>query len=816
MAIQHSNPTQPRYDSKTHHEQWAHAPYNFIPLNETIVKAEEPLPQDVFEGLSGVIECEIETRSPTYIRGMLTKEVWQKYRAQEGEKLTAAQKEKAAPFFSVEKQPLLPGSSLRGMVRQLVEIAGYGRIRWVGDRPTFTYRAVAASRDDPLRAPYEEMIGRFGSNVQAGYLERQGENWLVRPAKRPKTIESAEKGSYFKVKEKSIGSRDIPNLLRFDDPNYKPGAFRVSFDVEAGRGARGAYAKITRIGPRENNYKHKGFLVASGNMLETETRGNAKSPRRNHALVLEADNGAKLIEIPKYLVDAYEKGLTDFQKTDIAEAWEGKPGVLKEGQPVFYVANRGQVRAFGHSPNFRVPAFQGNSEGVERPVQPPDMVPEAHRKRAFPDLADAMFGWVEGFTDASTEDQEKWRGQRAGRVFFGDARFVGSSGDVWYSDKPITPHILGQPRPTTFQHYLVQDDPDDKKSLAHYGTPLGKTQIRGFKQYWHRGESPDIEATADEVELKPGTTERKRESQLTSINPLRSGVCFRSKIHFENLRREELGALLWALTLPGAEGTDYLHKLGMGKPLGMGAMKITTSLRLSDRRARYTTLFEGQQWAEPQLEEAPTPHELIADFEQHVLRAIGSSNGRLREEERIQMLLTMLEWRAGDDAWQQLTSYMEIEKGSQKINEYKERPVLPDPLGVVAEYQGEAQARPRRTTEHRGKPARGSAKPAESATSASQEPSTPPSKPAGPMVPAENEPFKGQIFDHRDGFVLLEIPGFSRDKLFGAIPDKDVPSFQLNDIRWVAVTGETTATDGRRVLLLRLVSKSERRERGLK
>ncbi len=102
--------------------------------------------------------------------------------------------------------------------------------------------------------------------------------------------------------------------------------------------------------------------------------------------------------------------------------------------------------------------------------------------------------------------------------------------------------------------------------LSHYGTPTDETRIRGHKQYWHKGEKPDIEATVKERQL---------ESQVTRISPLATGVSFRFRVRFENLREEELGALLWALMLPGEEGQEYRHKIGMGKPLGMGAIEIS-------------------------------------------------------------------------------------------------------------------------------------------------------------------------------------------------------------------------------------------------
>ena len=70
------------------------------------------------------------------------------------------------------------------------------------------------------------------------------------------------------------------------------------------------------------------------------------------------------------------------------------------------------------------------------------------------------------------------------------------------------------------------------------------------------------------------------------------------------------------------------------------------------------------------------------------------------ELERIQMLLTMLQWREGDENWQEATRYMEIEHGPRDdINEYSARPVLPDPQEVVRRWQGSPRhSRPPRQT----------------------------------------------------------------------------------------------------------------------
>jgi CspA family cold shock protein len=104
---------------------------------------------------------------------------------------------------------------------------------------------------------------------------------------------------------------------------------------------------------------------------------------------------------------------------------------------------------------------------------------------------------------------------------------------------------------------------------------------------------------------------------------------------------------------------------------------------LTDRQARYTLLSKGEAWYEAERPAEAQPY--VEKFEAYLLRekGIGIDKQRLAEVERIQMLLIMLEWHEGTPEWLKKTRAMEIEQGPQKINEYNERPVLPDPFGVI-------------------------------------------------------------------------------------------------------------------------------------
>lgn len=688
MTVNHSNPTRPRVDRNSRKEFWARAPYNFVPLPEQMVTVAPPLDHSAFHpgAFTGWIECSLETLSPLYVRGMLPEKDFREWGGKESGELTPQQKDEKARFFAPDPThlvegkpcPVIPGSSLRGAIRSLVEIIGCGRVRWVGKSPTFTFRAVAAQRDDPLASPYREVIGAFSRNVRAGYLKKVGGGaWQIIPAKAPKDLGLPEQGAYLKVKEHQVGSKDLPGFIRLSSPNYKPQVHQVSFSAQTQTTRdRKAYAAITQIGPLSAGHPYRGVLVCSGNMIEGAPAGT-RTNRKNHALVLEPDEKARPLSIHPQVIRDYENGVSVYERDEVAAAWGGDPGCLADGKPVFYTAVGSQVTCFGHCPNFRIPARQ-KIGSVERAVTPFDMIPEALLEGSEPDLADALFGWVE-----DREDGVGPKKQCAGRVFFGDAQYTGSRAGVWYRPQPIIPHTLSGPKPSTFQHYLVQDrrqnhDPDRKETLAHYATPRGETGIRGHKLYWTRGENPPIEASAKELE---------HESQLTRITPLKPGVSFTFKVRFENLRVEELGALWWALALPAGEGQTLCHRLGMGKPLGMGAVKLTPTLHLTDRTARYRALFDGDRWQS--AEKTTDPGEAVRAFERLVLAKLAPEKTRLEDLERIQELLAMLAWREGSREWLDATRYMEIEREPGRVNEYKERPVLPTPRGVLALLAGQ-------------------------------------------------------------------------------------------------------------------------------
>jgi CRISPR-associated protein (TIGR03986 family) len=280
------------------------------------------------------------------------------------------------------------------------------------------------------------------------------------------------------------------------------------------------------------------------------------------------------------------------------------------------------------------------------------------------------------------------------------------------------PQILSTPKPTTFQHYLVQTS-DFIRELSHYNSG---TVLRGHKLYWHRRrdwqakdlifdkagfekflQRKGLQIPAEHRTEKNGKVTVRDypslrdenlknaifefvmaddKSQYTVIKPIPPGAKFKGRIRFENLTEFELGALLSALQLP----ENCRHKIGMGKPLGLGSVKITPALFLSNRQQRYTSLLH--EWTTvPRPESEETVKNLQAAFERYILERLAASEkpaaNKLWDTYRLRQLRVMLDWNnTQKENWNERTRYLEIEH-PQNGNEYKTRPVLPAAEEVV-------------------------------------------------------------------------------------------------------------------------------------
>ncbi len=688
----------PKHRNPGNNDRRSSAPYNFVPLPEKVVSAvnnPNELPgHDAYADPkypkyphTGYFDVTLTTKSPLYVRGMLTRAEFDLDEqgkdhhgrpVQNGVTRIEDRLKNKPDFFHTgdAAKPVIPGSSLRGMLRSLVEIISYSKFGPMSKSPKISFRAVAAPGDDPLSMPYDEILGRNGKNVAAGYLVKQSGKWKIQPAKKPGDLGLLERGAYLKVKDSRQLAYAVKGLKRFNDPDYLPQFYSVSFETETRTDRQGRrYTAVAKISSDLAAYKLKGALVCSGNMLETSGEGQ-ESPRKNYSLVTEPDRKASLIEIRDEAIADYIDSLTPFLKDP---PFDPVNGCLIQYQPVFYVEQDGMAICFGHCPNFRVSAFL---KGTGRAATPADFLPLSLNQSMAVDFADALFGYV-GKKRRDAEQGSKSNAY-AGRVSVTDA--ATDETDVFLPNSPFTPEILATPKPTAFQHYLTQKS-DAKRQLKHYGSSPNETTIRGFKRYWPQGDKSvdDLRAEAGSPSGDQQGNVEPTSTQHTHIKPVRSGVKFRFRIYFENLSDAELGALCWALHPLGAEGKTYCHQIGMGKPLGMGAVTLDTTLHLNRRKERYGSLFAGESWvmgyeAKPPLrltDRGEKVKSFTDAFEQEVLKQLGNPCERLFQLKRIAMLLRMLDW-------QDLLPSEELRTQDLQTG-FKERKVLPDPSKWIDE-----------------------------------------------------------------------------------------------------------------------------------
>jgi CRISPR-associated protein (TIGR03986 family) len=643
-------------------ERRARAPYNFIPLPTKVVKAQELPNHDKFEvhseRYSGKIICELVTKTPMYTRTMMTSDLFERWQSNSREVMADDDaRKKIAQFYSYGSrlEPIIPGSTLRGMLRSIIEIITFSKVEWVTDKK-LVYRAVGdrTSLGDEYR---KKLLGKKpgalnvlnypNSSVKGGYLRRRNGAWWIQPAEE-------HLGESFVHVDYSVTNSLIHSYghhktydvyvfpeARFTSNRGERGGATLYLDIAIS--TRLLLAGNGVIPPKGYEF---GKLVETGQMGAYPPRPG-QHPKHMHCVIYGPDNKISTedwLEISEGIWDLYSEDL------EISRERINTPRRLTDGEPLFYLVENGRVAFFGPTMMFRLPYPRSPYEFIPDVVKDPDVV----------DMTDAIFGYIRQNALSNKLPQHY-----AGRIKVSDAKFSKAENQLWMSDIPITPKILASPKPTTFQHYLEQDHPDDRRALRHYAT--GKNadiKIRGNKLYWNTKDF-DYQTTQDAVE------DWNHDTQHTQIRPINSGVHFSFSIVFENLTSEELGALLWALSPPGKR--QYCYKIGMAKPLGYGSIAIHPKLLLDNRKDRYTNLFDENCWNEGLL---ISDEDFIKKFESHMKTEL-EIEGNFRYQERVQMLLAML-------AWPGLPS-SSIEY--QSLPDFRDRPVLPDPLFI---YQHEA------------------------------------------------------------------------------------------------------------------------------
>lgn len=260
---------------------------------------------------------------------------------------------------------------------------------------------------------------------------------------------------------------------------------------------------------------------------------------------------------------------------------------------------------------------------------PADMLPRSlHPAPSIGELspADRVFGWVA--SDGAGTRPAAYRGQLRIR----DVTCRAGAGVKEFAGDGLPLSILGEPKPAQGRFYLSEspDEPDvplddqmQKKDIFN-GEGRG---LRGRKVYWHHRlvakekaywklpKGPEDPTQRQPIKGKGfreyrrprkaresnnsnpvlsndgrafATTTDQRDNQNRSVQGwVERGTEFAFTVEVQNLDDMELGALLWLLALP----EHYFHRIGLGKPLGFGSVRL-------DLDPSGTSLHRSEVWQE--------------------------------------------------------------------------------------------------------------------------------------------------------------------------------------------------------------------------
>jgi CRISPR-associated protein (TIGR03986 family) len=598
----------------------ATAPYNFIPINDTVIAA-EAIPGEDFQmnkyyadtRFTGYIKLNIKTLTPLYIRDSNKPE----------------EEKKNSEFFSPGNKLRIPGSSIRGMVRNLVEIVSFSKMECFEDKRLY-YRTLVDSQSNYPKIMFDGNVKDerkgISPRTKAGWLKQENGKYFIYSLYNEKIYRI----NFSPVPDKKSDQWIVDGCNKpefdFHEISFIPQKEMVYKHRRKTRNGKISinylrYALINdyKMGHCEEERYQKGYLILSGRMGYEPS----KHCKHMHPVIHCPDFTGKKKQVVQSVVESYRGDINREPQADLFKILEK----YDKGVPCFYQEENGEIKSIGHTLLYRLPYVKKVS----------DHIPAKHKTDGL-DLTNAIFGKA---------------GKFVGRVSFEDAVLCEGQDQVLMDTN--LPKILSSPKPTSFQLYLEQKS-NNKKELCHWDDSPNKENgfIRGYKLYWHQNNKNDYSW------VEKG---KKTDAHSELITPVKAKKEFSGHIRFENLSKVELGALLFVLDLPGS----MAHKLGMGKPLGLGSVKITPELYLSNRIERYSKLFGNNEWYSGE-EQIPDMKSYENTFAAHVMEKLGEASGDLWENDRIKDLKIMLDLDNTKKAdWIQRIRYMDVGKFQRKV-----------------------------------------------------------------------------------------------------------------------------------------------------
>lgn len=533
-------------------------PYHFVPLGKECRKSRDYRKIKDQPGLlTGWIECTLETKTPLFIPNTTNDDVFG-MRDQSGNPIKSydfcsrddlAGKTNPPPPGSA----VIPGSELRGMIRSAFEAV--------------TNSCMSTTADDHV------LFKRTNTPGKPAIVKKHGNQWILQPC------------------------RERIGMAAWKMHNKKPKQDMNDYSDNISKMSEGEEIHFT-LSNEKYKAKHKFPAFHFVQSLNGPTKGKLHKgepiDNKHHESVFVVDANQSQISISERDVQNLLENFKFYRDSTINQ--HKKMG-KHEGYAHIKVEKLndldGKLVYYSKHETCRGPRYYLSPAAIGREVfhnRLKDLIgsytPCEKIARLCPGCV--LFG-LAGKDEAAVS-----------RVRFGDATPVDGSAPRFL--KPMIPPELASPKPSATEFYLTRGEKQHLTVDAcnvwnyDYAGKWGRwanefhdrrdyiPEIRGRKFYWHGS------GQIRNLEKNPLLGEEISDRHV-KIRPLDKGNVFRFKVHFNQVAGDELKRLIWVLGIGGS--TAHGHKLGMGKPVGLGSVSIKPEsvnirrIELSDSELRY-------------------------------------------------------------------------------------------------------------------------------------------------------------------------------------------------------------------------------------
>ncbi len=595
-----------------------HAPFNFVSAANPI--GWEKGPAHDASTYSGTLTIKICALEPILVCG-------------------AQEQGKPRRFFTRNGKPCIPGSSIKGVIRSMLEAMSMSHLSQITPRK-MSFRNLNSPAYLDRFVKRADGVSVYRS--RAGFLRKGSSGWEILPCEWAKvsTRELAKQQFEFKpactqptqrvefLLNSPIAKRGVANVLPQSADHAHPNP------KDPNRSLQLRYRRVNAV-----TLGGDAKLVVAGHM----------SGRHFESIFYPPTQGASALSV-EHAWEDFEAWLDSHKRRrELFNQLRGKKAqeMYPHGIPVFWIESgaRGNptVEAFGFSQLFCVPYKKSLTDLVEFPED---------KEEPF-SLAEKIFGYADLKLGTSSHSQR-------GRVSFGAAVCVKQTAPL--RAERVIP---GNPSPTCVGLYLEQQDAraiqrtakDD--GLQTYDDD--RSQLRGRKFYWHRprawgNAAPNPSAPADQSNVS------------AEYEPLDGGAEFETLLQFERLSQLELGAMLAAIELP--EG--HAHKIGLGKPFGLGSVRLSIIAQDIQPTAQHYSSLRTRMTAAPAVDLAAFKKQ----FEDRIAEICQCAFETIPE---IRSLRVLTDYAQAPS--KQTTAYMPLQRAHKDDKEspvYANKPVLPN------------------------------------------------------------------------------------------------------------------------------------------